>query len=73
MKTESRQFKTVNDLLGANYVLDIDKFAEQDFSGDSDKLQNDLDRPNRKVYYDGVFGYNYDQNIYSLNAWVVNQ
>lgn len=71
--TQSRQFKTVNDLLGANYVLDIDKFAEQDFSGDSDKLQNDLDRPNRKVYEDGVFGYNYHLNIYSLNAWVVNQ
>lgn len=29
--TTSRQFKTVDDLLGAHYVLDIDKFAEQDF------------------------------------------
>ena len=39
--TQSRQFKTVADLLGAEYVLDIDKFAEQDFSGDPDKIQND--------------------------------
>ena len=71
--TQSRQFKTVNDLLGAEYVLDIDKFAEQDFSGDPDKIQNDLNRPQRKVYEDGIFGYNYNLNIYSLNAWVVNQ
>lgn len=27
----SKQFKTVDDLLGANYALDIDKFAERDF------------------------------------------
>ena len=71
--TTSYQFKTVNDLLGAEYVLDIDKFAEQDFANDHDKLQNDLNRPDRKVYKDGVFGYNFNLNIYSANAWVVNQ
>ena len=71
--TQSRQFKTVADLLGAEYVLDIDKFAEQDFSGDPDKIQNDLNRPQRKVYEEGIFGYNYNLNIYSLNAWIVNQ
>ena len=71
--SQSRQFKTVNDLLGSEYVLDIDKFAEKDFSGDPDKIQNDLTRPNRRVYEDGVFGYNYHLNIYSANAWIVNQ
>lgn len=71
--TQSRQFKTVNDLLGSNYVLDIDKFAERDFSGDHDKLQNDLNRPDRKVYKDGIFGYNFNLNIYSANAWAVNR
>ena len=71
--TTSYQFKTVNDLMGAEYVLDIDKFAEQDFASDHDKLQNDLNRPDRRVYKDGVFGYNFNLNIYSANAWVVNQ
>lgn len=28
----SRQFKTVNDLLGASYVEDYDKYADQDFT-----------------------------------------
>lgn len=71
--TQSRQFKTVDDLLGSNYVLDIDKFAERDFSGDHDKLQNDLNRPDRKVYKDGIFGYNFNLNIYSANVWAVNR
>lgn len=71
--TQSRQFKTVDDLLGAEYVLDIDKFSEQDFSGDHDKIQNDLLRSDRKVYEGGIFGYNFNLNIYSVNAWVVNQ
>ena len=71
--TLSRQFKTVDDLLGAQYVLDIDKFAEQDFSGDHDKIQNDLNRPDRKVYEGGIFGYNFNLNIYSADAWVINK
>lgn len=69
----SKQFKTVNDLMGAEYVLDIDKFAEQDFANDHDKLQNDLNRPDRKVYQNGIFGYNFDIDIYSANAWIVNE
>lgn len=70
--TISRQFKTVNDLLGADYVLDNDKFAEQDFKGDHDKVQNDLNRPNRKVYEGGIFGYDYDINVNSMSGWIVN-
>lgn len=71
--TLSRQFKTVNDLLGSDYVLDIDKFADHDFSGDADKMQNDLNRPDRRAYKDAIFGYNFNMNIYSANAWVLNQ
>lgn len=71
--TTSRQFKTVDDLLGAKYVLDIDKFAERDFSGEHDKLQNDLNRPDRRVFENGIFGYNFNLNVYSANAWVLNQ
>lgn len=72
--TISRQFKTVDDLLGAKYVRDIDKFAEQGESvGTYEEQQSDLNRPGRKVYEGGVFGYNFDLNIYSANAWLLNQ
>lgn len=71
--TQSRQFKTVDDLLGAPYVLDIDKFAERDFPGDSFTIQNDLNKPDRKAYKDDVFGYDYRINIQSANAWIQNE
>ena len=66
-------YKTVDDLLGGNQWIDIDQFAERDFSNNAIIIQNDLDNPNRAVREGDVFGYNYNLNIYSLNAWVVNQ
>lgn len=71
--TVSRQFKTVDDLLGASYVWDYDKYAEQDFHGDSFRKQNDLNRLDRKVYEGGVFGYNFNLNIFKAGGWIVNQ
>lgn len=71
--SESKQFKIVDDLLGAQYVLDIDKFAERDFPGNEDVVQNDLNRPDRKVYKDDIFGYDFRMNINSANIWVQNQ
>jgi hypothetical protein len=71
--TESKQFKTVNDLLGAKYVLDIDKFAERDDQGNSEIIQNDLNRPDRKVYEGDKFGYDFRLNVNSANVWIQNQ
>lgn len=68
--SRSMQFKTVDDLLGAKYLLDVDKFAERDFPGDQTTIQNDLNRPDRKVYKDDVFGYDYRYNLHNLEAWV---
>ncbi|HBG40590.1 MAG TPA: TonB-dependent receptor [Porphyromonadaceae bacterium] len=65
----SKQFKTVDDLLGAQYVLDIDKFAERDFAGDRELIQNDLERPDRKVYTDDVFGYDFRFRVNSADIW----
>lgn len=71
--TESKQFKTVEDLLGAEYVIDRDKYAERDFGSNSTIIQNDLLRPDRKVYEDDTFGYDFRLNINSANIWVQNQ
>lgn len=72
-RTVSKQFKTVDDLLGAEHVLDIDKYAERDFAGDHNIVQNDLMRPDRKVYEGDTFGYDFLININSANAWIQNQ
>lgn len=65
----SKQFKTVDDLLGAKYLLDIDKFAERDFPGDVQTIQNDLERPDRKVYKGDIFGYDFRFHVNSANVW----
>lgn len=54
----NHEFKTIDDLLGADYWYDIDQFAEQDFL-DPDAAQIDLNNPNRLVERDDVFGYNF--------------
>lgn len=71
--SRSKQYKTVDDLLGAEYVLDIDKFAERDFPGDNETVQNDLNNPNKKAVEGDVFGYDFRLNINSANVWVQNQ
>lgn len=71
--SQSHQFKTVKDLLGAEYVMDYDKFAERDFVGDISKKQNDLNRPDRKVYKNGIFGYNFNVNIFSSELWLTDR
>jgi len=69
----SKQFKTVDDLMGASHLLDVDKFSERDFPGENTIVQNDLNRPNRKVYKDDKFGYDFDIRVHSANAWIQNE
>lgn len=70
--SKSSQYKKVKDLLGAEYVMDIDKYADTDYPGDFYQKQMDINRPNRKVYEGGVFGYNFDININSIKGFLVN-
>lgn len=51
-------FKTIEDMLGAEFWVDVDQFAEQDFL-DPNASQNDLQNPYRVVEKGDVFGYNY--------------
>ncbi len=71
--TDAHYYKTVRDLLGGEYWLDIDNFSERDFAGDVNIMQNDLDNPNRKVYKGDTFGYNYYIRNINTRAWIQNQ
>ncbi len=68
-KYVGHHFKTIEDLLGGNYWLDVDNFAERDFSGDTIRNQNDVNNPNRKVKEGDVFGYDYDINSNTAQFW----
>lgn len=66
-----KNFKVVNDLLGADFWLDIDKYAERDLGGPgSDSSQSDLNNPNRIVTEGDIFGYNYNSNIRTAKSWL---
>ncbi|MCM1163691.1 MAG: carboxypeptidase regulatory-like domain-containing protein [Muribaculaceae bacterium] len=71
--TRAHYYKTIRDLLGAEYWIDIDKFTERDFPSDPDMLQNDLRNPNRKVGEGDIFDYNYYINAVQATAWIQNQ
>lgn len=70
--TRSSYYKTIDDLLGGRYWLDVDNYSERDFPGDHNTPQNDLRNPNRKVGVDDRFGYDYNINQYSSSLWVQN-
>lgn len=57
----SRNFKVMKDLLGGDFWLDVDQFAEQQFE-DPDAAQNDLENPNAIIREGDAFGYDYTIN-----------
>lgn len=65
---KSENFKVVNDLLGANFWLDVNQFPVQGNSN-PDVLQSDLDQPNKIAREGDRFGYDYDININTANAF----
>lgn len=71
--TDSHYYKTIKDLLGAEYWRDVDNFSERDFPDNPVMLQNDLNNPNRKVKEGDVFGYDYNIRSLSARAWLQNQ
>lgn len=62
-------FKVIDDLLGGEFYVDINRFAEIDFPNNPDARQNDLDNPNRILTEGDVFGYDYDPNVRKATAW----
>lgn len=53
-----RNFKEMNDLLGAEFLTDIDQYIG-DYSHLSNAMQNNLRDPNRKITEGDRFGYDY--------------
>lgn len=66
---KGRHYKVVDDLLGGDYWVDIDQFAERDFSN-PEIAQSDLNNPNRLTEDGDVFGYDYDANIQKIGGFV---
>ena len=70
----TEHFKVLYDLLGGDYFLDVDSFADRDFSANPYMTQNDLGYwmehgEARKVRYGEKYGYDYYAQIRKTEAW----
>ncbi len=62
------RYTVVEDLLGGDFYVDLNKFAERDFA-DPNAAQSDLNNPNRIVKVGDIFGYNFTANINKYLGW----
>lgn len=70
--TRAHYYKTVRDLLGGEFWIDVDPFSDRDFPDDLVILQNNLLDPNRHVKEGDTFGYNYYVDAIQARAWLQN-
>ena len=63
------QFRKLDDLLGGEFYIDFDKYAERDFPDNLQALQNNLERPNRLIYEGDTFGYHFDLVTSEAKTW----
>lgn len=65
----SRNYMTVDDLLGADFAVNIDKFAERDFPADPNKKYNDLDAKTLILKEGDVYSYDYNAHVNQGQLW----
>lgn len=70
----SENFKSMKDLLGGEYYLNIDSFADRDFASNQAVVQNDLDYflengTAEKIQKSGKYGYDYLAQIRKAKGW----
>ncbi len=60
----TENYKKVDDLLGADFYVDVNQFAVRDFPDSFSVAQNDLNNPNRILKVGDKWGYNYESHIH---------
>jgi hypothetical protein len=68
-------YKKLDDLLGGEYYVNIDQFAERDFASNQAMVQNDLDyymeEGHAQILHKGdKYGYDYYAHIHKAGLWV---
>ena len=74
--TRTEYYDKIKDLLGGDFWVDVDKFAERDMGSDPVKYQNDLDYYNehghaRIVREGDKFSYDYFAHLRQAQAWLM--
>ena len=69
-RQQTHYYKLIEDLLGADFHVDVNKFAERDFPEDEAAAQHDLNNPNRIVGEGDIFGYDYNAIACETGGWI---
>jgi hypothetical protein len=72
-KYKGHSFNVINDLLGGNYWLDIDQFAERDFPNDPLSPQSNLNILNHTVGVGDTFGSDYNTHQNDGTFWATGR
>lgn len=65
---KSHNYKILKDLMGADFWVDVNKFAERNFP-DPSIAQNDLSTPNKLVHEGDKFGYDYNIHVNKASSF----
>ena len=73
----TENYKKIADLLGGEYFVDLDNFAERDFASNRARVQNDLDYyfkagAARVLHKGDKYGYDYLAHLHKYNVWLDN-
>ncbi len=68
-------YKKMDDLLGGDYYVNIDQFAERDFASSPTMIQNDLDYflkngSAQRIGQGDKYGYDYYAHVRNANLWL---
>ena len=62
-------YRVVNDLLGADFFVNLNQFGDMNNPGDTNLVQNDLNNPNRILHAGDRYGYDYTSHITKSMLW----
>ncbi len=65
----NQYYQEVKDLLGGDFWVNINQFAERDFPTDPTAVQHDLSKPNRIITAGEQYGYNYTITMMQMAVW----
>lgn len=68
-RQENEHYQEVKDLLGGDFWLNVNQFAERDFPNDPHSVQYDLDHPDQLKKEGEPYGYHYRMIMSRISAW----
>lgn len=67
--SRSRFYKQLTDLLGGDFFVNLNQFAERDYVGNDTAIQYNADKMNAIVKTGDIYGYDYYSTLHKGSAW----